>query len=157
MTVTGSQSIQHLHRTPSFSLRLRHPCPTLLLDSIILKSGLCLRTELFSIRLAGDGLEGRVQGGTECEWLWVVRDTWLTQFGLNLKLTKKTGGTPCNTCKKHLSSSLGSVWSLFPQMEDDVEVELELEKQVDIPLFIISSVGCSILRPTHPLLLSTFQ
>ena len=63
--------------------------------------------------------------------LWVVRDT-LAQFGLNLKLTKKSWWHV-----KYVKSTRAQLWmcllTVFSlQMEDDVEVELELEKQVKL-------------------------
>ena len=66
--------------------------------------------------------------------LWVVRDT-LAQFGLNLKLTKKSWWHV-----KYVKSTRAQLWmcllTVFSlQMEDDVEVELELEKQVKLSSF----------------------
>ena len=59
-----------------------------------------------------------------------MRDT-LTQFGLNLKLTKSWWHA------KYVKSTYAHIQTVvftasFPQMEDDVEVELELEKQVKL-------------------------
>ena len=67
-----------------------------------------------------------------------MRDTF-TQFGLNLKLTKKDGGTRTHVKSTSVRLRILVVTAVSPQMEDDVEVELELEKQVKLlRIFLVS-------------------